>query len=174
MGMLRLCQMYLTVNLSCPTGRIDKEFAPLFILRYLRIKLNSVLCSVSVLLKPVDSFVRVRLWSVTENKAVWSSVLVRGSARKSVGVGQNFISKEPTVTVSTPSPCFTPVYFTPFYFNTPCQFRTPLNFALSNLLFNTSWLTALQDAGSLILMGISYFMYAFLFTPIFFRNVTRA
>ena len=50
----------LKVNRACPTGRIDQKFGPVFIVQ-LRMKISSVLCSVSVLLQPVDSFVCVHL-----------------------------------------------------------------------------------------------------------------
>jgi len=46
--------------------------------------------------------------------------------------------------VTTPSSCFTPNRFTPFYFNTPCQFTPFLN--LCSLIFGLTpfgWLCSI-------------------------------
>jgi hypothetical protein len=75
-----------TVNRACLTGRMEKTFGPVFILLYLRMKIDSVLCSFSVWRKPTDSFRNVHLGltrrvkqcsllcryeGLTENKLTW-------------------------------------------------------------------------------------------------------
>ena len=64
--------------------------------------------------------------------------------------------------VTTPSSCFTPTYFTPFYLNTPCQFTPFLN-----LHFLISSLTPFGWLCSIMLPPYFWWQYHFWFMPTF-------
>jgi len=68
----------------------------------------------------------------------------------------------------TPNRCFTPVCFTPFRFNAPCQF-TSLHDLRSHFRFNAFRLAAFCYANLLFMMGISSFICVG-----FFGNAARA
>jgi hypothetical protein len=73
---------------------------------------------------------------------------------------------------STPSPCFTSVRFTPFCFNSPCQFTPLLNLRalIPDLTpFGCSIFIYLS-----LFNGISFLVYAFLSYAHFFRDATNA